>query len=123
MQDQQLTCRDCAQGFAWSAGEQSFYAQKGLSAPTRCKDCRAKKKADRARTDSTGHGPREMFPITCATCGKQAEVPFQPTRDNVLCRDCFDTQRAGGSQPTQVAATQADDAGDNQSDEVVKTDE
>ena len=123
MQDQQLTCRDCAQGFAWSAGEQSFYAQKGLSAPTRCKDCRAKKKADRARTGGPSSGPREMYPITCASCGKQAEVPFQPTRSDVLCRDCFVSQRAGGSQPADVAVTQTDDTSDDQSDDATKSDE
>ena len=106
MQDQQLTCRDCAQGFAWTAGEQSFYAQKGLSAPTRCKDCRAKKKLDRARTGGTSSmGPRDMFPITCASCGKQAEVPFQPTRSDVLCRDCFVAQR-NGTQPDAAPATE-----------------
>lgn len=109
MQDQQLTCRDCGQSFTWTAGEQSFYAQKGLSAPTRCKDCRAKKKADRARTDGFS-GPREMHPITCASCGKQAEVPFQPTRSDVLCRDCFVSQRNGGSQPADDAAPQSDDS-------------
>jgi CxxC-x17-CxxC domain-containing protein len=112
MQDQQLTCRDCAQGFAWTAGEQSFYAQKGLSAPTRCKDCRAKKKADRANAGSGSTGPREMFPITCASCGKQAEVPFQPTRSDVLCRDCFTAQRNGGAQPSADASTNSD-AADN----------
>ncbi len=110
MQDQQLTCRDCGQGFAWTAGEQSFYAQKGLSAPTRCKDCRAKKKADRAQTGgSFGTGKRDMYPITCASCGKQAEVPFAPSRPDVLCRDCFVSQRNGGAQPSAAPAPANDD--------------
>lgn len=93
-QDQTLTCRDCGQQFIWTAGEQEFYAQKGLSAPSRCKDCRAKKKAERAGGGMGGNaGPREMYDITCANCGKEAQVPFKPSRPDVFCRDCFDAKR------------------------------
>ncbi len=42
-------------------------------------------------------GPRQMFPTTCAQCGKQTEVPFKPTGSRpVYCRECFQTQKAGG---------------------------
>jgi CxxC-x17-CxxC domain-containing protein len=35
-------------------------------------------------------GPREMFPATCAACGRETQVPFQPRGDRpVYCRDCF----------------------------------
>ena len=31
----------------------------------------------------------------CANCGKATQVPFQPRGDRpVLCRECFDAQRA-----------------------------
>jgi len=35
-------------------------------------------------------GPREMHKVTCADCGKEAEVPFKPdgTRP-VYCKDCY----------------------------------
>lgn len=35
-------------------------------------------------------GPREMHKITCAECGKEAEVPFKPSGDRpVYCKECF----------------------------------
>ncbi len=35
-------------------------------------------------------GPRKMYKITCAECGKEAEVPFKPSGDRpVYCRECF----------------------------------
>ena len=34
--------------------------------------------------------PREMHKITCAECGKEAEVPFKPSGDRpVYCKECF----------------------------------
>lgn len=47
MGDKQITCADCGQSFTFSAGEQDFYQQKGMSEPKRCKECRAAKKAER----------------------------------------------------------------------------
>ena len=42
-------------------------------------------------------GKRDMFPATCAKCGKSCEVPFRPTGDKpVYCGDCF-KNRDGGS--------------------------
>lgn len=39
-------------------------------------------------------GPRQMFPATCASCGKPTEVPFKPSGSRpVYCRDCFQAQR------------------------------
>jgi CxxC-x17-CxxC domain-containing protein len=33
---------------------------------------------------------RKMYKATCAECGKETEVPFQPTEGRpVYCRDCF----------------------------------
>lgn len=40
-------------------------------------------------------GPRQMFPATCASCGKPTEVPFKPSGSRpVYCRECFQSQRA-----------------------------
>jgi len=88
--DQTIICRDCKSEFIWTAGEQEFYAQKGLSVPTRCKACRTKRRAEREQRDSQPNtGPRQEFVIECAQCGKAGTVPFQPSRPDVLCRDCF----------------------------------
>lgn len=35
-----LTCEDCGQEFAWTAGEQEFYESKGLDEPKYCMICR-----------------------------------------------------------------------------------
>ena len=106
--DKTLVCADCRQEFTFTASEQQFYADRQYSEPRRCASCRAARKA--ARGDSGGGGgyssgysggggydraPREMFAATCASCGKEAQVPFRPNGTKpVYCSDCFRTQRA-----------------------------
>lgn len=89
MQDQNLTCKDCGASFVWTAGEQKFYQDKGFTnAPTRCPNCRMKKKADM-------QGSRPSFTITCSNCGAQDTVPFEPKSGKpVLCQKCFKAARA-----------------------------
>ena len=91
-QDRSLTCRDCAEEFSFSAGEQAFFASKGLTNdPQRCPSCRAA--AKRARSNE---GPREFHAAICGACGGQAVVPFAPRNDRpVYCSSCFDKVRAG----------------------------
>ncbi len=91
-EDRSLTCRDCAEEFSFSAGEQAFYASKGLTNdPQRCPSCRAA--AKRARSNE---GPREFHAAICGACGGQAVVPFAPRNDRpVYCSSCFDKVRAG----------------------------
>ena len=109
--DTTLTCRDCGQAFTFTSGEQDFYAARGYSEPARCPDCRAQRKAERGNSGGGGgygsyssgggggygsRGRREMFSATCSSCGKEAQVPFQPSGDKpVYCSDCFQ-QRGGG---------------------------
>ena len=39
-------------------------------------------------------GPREMHKAICSDCGKECEVPFQPTEGKpVFCRECFAKKR------------------------------
>ena len=114
--DKTLVCADCSQEFVFTASEQQFYSDRGFSEPRRCASCRAAKKA--ARGDSGGgyasggrssgsgfgnsggygdggsRGPREMFSAICSSCGREAQVPFQPSGSKpVYCSDCFSTQR------------------------------
>jgi CxxC-x17-CxxC domain-containing protein len=104
--DKVLTCADCGQEFAFTASEQQFYADRQFSEPRRCPSCRASRKASRG--DSGGgnyaaggwasrgydRAPREMFSATCATCGRDAQVPFRPSGAKpVYCSDCFTRQR------------------------------
>jgi CxxC-x17-CxxC domain-containing protein len=115
MSDRTLTCRDCGQPFTFTAGEQAFYTERGYSEPQRCPSCRAARKAQRS-DDSYGgggyssggynsgggggysSGPRQMYPATCSSCGRDTEVPFQPTPGKpVYCRECFAEQRSSRS--------------------------
>ena len=84
MQDKTIKCRDCGADFVFTVEEQQFFAQKGFeNEPTRCKECRIARKQERRQS-------KEMFPVICATCGKQTTVPFKPRTDKpVYCNDCF----------------------------------
>src|SRR5687767_5759871 len=91
--DKIITCRDCSLEFVFTSGEQEFYAQKGFTnEPTRCAACRQARKAGGGRSggygsrdyddyDSYGSrggyssGEREMHSATCASCGREAQVP------------------------------------------------
>ena len=46
--DKTIVCKDCGSEFVFTVGEQEFYEEKGFeNEPTRCKECRDKKKAER----------------------------------------------------------------------------
>jgi CxxC-x17-CxxC domain-containing protein len=111
MEDKTLTCNDCGQEFTFTASEQEFFVQKGFSTPIRCSSCRAARKAQRQGGSSYGSSygggssydsPRQMYPVVCAQCGKDTEVPFKPSGDRpVYCSDCFKehspSKSSGGS--------------------------
>jgi len=104
--DKTITCRDCGMDFVFTSGEQEFYAQKGFTnEPTRCSACRQARKAAGGRSGGYGErdsyssggyssGERQMHSATCASCGREAQVPFVPRGDKpVYCSDCFREQR------------------------------
>ena len=104
--DRELTCRDCGGSFVFTAGEQEFYASKGLqNDPVRCPSCRATRKMLRPedRDDTPHYGvyaswggrtPRQLHVATCSGCAKSAEVPFVPRGDRpVFCSDCYNEER------------------------------
>lgn len=98
--DRTLTCRDCGESFVFSAGEQQFFASKGLvNDPQRCPTCRSA--AKRARTTETSAGSREYHAAVCKSCGGQAVVPFAPRNDRpVYCSTCYDKVRAESAAAT-----------------------
>ena len=81
-QDKQLTCADCGAQFTFSAAEQEFFQSKGYTnEPKRCPTCRQARKSERNGGVGGGGGgmkQRQMYPATCAECGKDTEVPFEP---------------------------------------------
>jgi CxxC-x17-CxxC domain-containing protein len=102
--DRILRCIDCAEEFVFSAGEQLFFADKGLkNQPKRCKSCKAKKN-ERIASSIGGYSqvaPRERVEVSvrCAMCAIETTVPFRPTQGRpVYCRDCFLKMRASTAQ-------------------------
>jgi CxxC-x17-CxxC domain-containing protein len=90
--DKLLRCSDCGADFAFSAQEQELFATRGYTnEPKRCPLCRAARKS---RNGSFSGYRRQMFPVVCAECGKETEVPFEP-RDGrpVYCSACYDKVR------------------------------
>ena len=118
-QDKTIVCVDCNADFTFGADEQQKFSERGFTnEPKRCKACREVRKQQQGgnrpqarRPEPTGGGggrggfgggggrggfggPRAMFPVTCAGCGQQTEVPFKPTGSRpVYCRECFQAQR------------------------------
>jgi CspA family cold shock protein len=108
-EDQTIKCADCGEDFVFTAGEQAFYREHGLThAPTRCKRCRDQRKAQGpGRGPGGGGGPggaraprhdgggsKQMYPAVCSNCGAQTMVPFQPTSGRpILCRNCFQAKK------------------------------
>ncbi len=99
-QDKSITCSDCGATFTFSAAEQEQFASRGYTnEPKRCTTCRQARKAQQGSSSfgSGGFGnrsyssaPRQMYTVKCATCGKDAQVPFEPRGDKpVYCSDCY----------------------------------
>ncbi len=94
-QDKSIRCSDCGATFAFSVEDQEFFQKKGFTnEPKRCTSCRQARKSERGDSGSS-YGPRrQMFPVTCADCGKDTEVPFEPRGDKpVYCSDCYRKNR------------------------------
>ena len=90
LEEKTLKCLDCGQDFAFTVGEQEFYQSHGLqNEPRRCPACRS------AKRKSRGDGrPREMHTVTCAGCGAETQVPFEPSQGRpVFCRECYAKQK------------------------------
>jgi CxxC-x17-CxxC domain-containing protein len=101
--DRALICRQCSATFTFSAGEQSFFAARGLlNEPQHCLACRNARRHGAGGGSVQGYvqyGPfasfggraaRQMHPAVCSTCGQMTEVPFVPKEGRpVFCFDCF----------------------------------
>ena len=89
-QDKSIQCSDCGVTFTHSAEDQEFFQSKGYTnEPKRCPSCRQARKSERFGNNNHGSG-RRMYAVTCADCGKDTEVPFEPREDRpVYCSDCY----------------------------------
>ena len=95
-QDKTIQCSDCGTDFSFTAEEQEFFQSKGYTnEPKRCPSCRQARKTERNGSGGNSYGlPRQMFAATCAECGKETQVPFEPTNGRpVYCSDCYSKVR------------------------------
>lgn len=92
LSEKTLTCMECGAQFAFTVGEQEFFALKGYTnEPKRCPACRETRGLRQRGYSSV----REMHPAVCAQCGAQTQVPFLPRGDRpVYCNDCFSRMRS-----------------------------
>ena len=115
--DRTLPCHDCGTPFLLTCNEQIYYRERGYREPGRCPACRATNRAERNapllaahETHEAGRAPESvyggsasndgrkgratLYPATCASCGKETQVPFLPRGDRpVYCRECFGQRR------------------------------
>ena len=98
--DKPLTCVECNASFTFTVEDQEYHASRGFTnEPKRCPECRTARRGGGGGGGGYGgggggggggYGSRQMYPVVCAECGQQTEVPFQPRGDRpVYCRDCF----------------------------------
>lgn len=109
-QDRNIGCVECGQEFVFSADDQQYHSEKGYTDPKRCTSCRAARRSQSGGGAGGGGGyggggggggfrsDRPMFTTTCAQCGQEAQVPFEPRGDRpVYCNSCFSQQRQSSS--------------------------
>lgn len=52
-QDEVIICKDCGKEFTFTVRDQEFYEKMGFqNKPVRCKECRDKKKMERAKQEN-----------------------------------------------------------------------
>ena len=95
-EDKTIACVECGAEFVFSAEEQALFASKGYqNDPKRCVPCRQARKSRRDDSEGFGYRPvRQMYPVVCAQCGKETQVPFEPRQGRpVYCSDCYNAMR------------------------------
>ena len=111
--DRLSTCADCGGDFIFTAGEQLFFFDKRfINDPKRCKPCKSKLAGTGL---NAGIGPaaaglsRTETRTECSACGIETTVPFKPTQGRpVLCRQCFQSNRAPTTGALVTAAATAE---------------
>jgi len=89
LKDVTLICKECGDGFNFSAKEQAFYLKQGFQhVPTRCMKCR---KDMREKRDKG----KEFYPIKCKITGKVGRIPIEPDDPNdVYSEEVFEQEFA-----------------------------
>ena len=113
--DRILSCRDCSKEFTFTAGEQEFFATKGLAhSPSRCPNCRAARRGGEQSSYTPRQSRSEMYDAICANCGRPTSVPFVPREDRpVYCNDCFQAQRTARPRRDEAYSYSVSNSGSN----------
>ncbi|MEE8363629.1 MAG: CxxC-x17-CxxC domain-containing protein [Dehalococcoidia bacterium] len=94
-QDKTLDCAECGEQFVFSADDQQYHSERGYTDPKRCPACRRSRRSQLGSSGGGNRADRPMYPAVCAKCGRDTEVPFQPSGDRpVYCNECFAQQRS-----------------------------
>ena len=91
-QDKHIRCSECGATFNVSAEKQEVSQSWGIhSELKRCPSCCQANKIVRYGTGSYDRSTsRQMFQATCADCGKDTRVPFEPRAGRrVYCSNCY----------------------------------
>jgi CxxC-x17-CxxC domain-containing protein len=98
-QDRTLKCVECGNEFLFTAGEQIFYRDMGLTHdPKRCRPCKVQKKSNFNSAPAGQRTIRTETEVTCANCGTRTLVPFKPTQGRpVLCGPCLQAKRSASA--------------------------
>jgi CxxC-x17-CxxC domain-containing protein len=96
-QDKNMVCFDCGAAYIFSVDEQKAFQAKGHThPPKRCPSCRAVRAARRPAQPASEpqlpsfSAPKQLFNVTCSSCGKETQVPFEPRAGRpVYCSDCY----------------------------------
>jgi CxxC-x17-CxxC domain-containing protein len=93
-QDKSLQCSDCEALFIFSGVDQEYFKSKGYNNdPKRCPACRQARQTGN-KSERSYAPKRELYPITCSQCGRDAKVPFEPRSGApVYCSDCYSKVR------------------------------
>jgi len=82
--DKEISCRDCGEGFVFTARKQETFAEKGLSEPVRCSYCNEyRRQFQHRKLNCTECSSEFDFPI-----GAQIHYLEQGYDDPVLCHPC-----------------------------------
>jgi CxxC-x17-CxxC domain-containing protein len=92
LEEKTIICKECAEAFLFSAGEQGYYLEKGLlNEPQRCANCREQRRRERTLY-------HRVSSVICAGCNCETTVPFVPRLNRpVYCDSCYKTERATAS--------------------------
>ena len=83
--DETRICSGCGRSFVVTAGEQEYYASRGITV-SYCRECQAKNELDRKIPQS--------FDVICSGCGEHFKSPFKPGNgQEIYCSECISKGR------------------------------